>query len=1772
MQTQHRGASIGRGEGTLPQGRAVLFALAAMAVVAASLPALSESTAFDYAPGRCVIKAGVLNLELAGGGLQGNPNLGTNLITDPGIMEGLRRASFRPPRWDFVNPQGTTRDLAGAYVPEGSPLYWQVVLRANERTDLSGYDLLYLCSTDLTVLTSFQVDSLLAAVNQGAVLWIDSANPTNTAAGAPCPWNTSPLFFGFTADTLSVTSLVVTNHALVTRPFRMAAAQMTQIGIAGDTDRLDVSANLRHMFPLLGSGNYTVAAAGRYGGGGFVVTGGDVGAEIAGWAAGGLPDPLAPQAADVMFACNIAAWATGWTQSRQSRGTRASIGELWADLDVKWQRAVTEPVVSSPVIDEVGREFLVSYGVSRNLQPRLYCFDSDPAQDIDGDGNADDGIADYAGPGSADLIWAVDLPGSPRSASAAVATAAIGSGTDVVLVSLWYTDTGRDRVRVVCYRGADGTGVWSADLTPFRAQADDVSISTPVVHDGYVYVLVSELDSTGPGGNATYGRVFCFDLATGGNATNGFWWMYPDPSLAPPPGSARDQYQMALPPLDDPAWVAAANRGELPPVPTPTPSVGSAPQYPGTIPEAPATFDPHLDAVAYFGTPASRGWNGTVPTTLAGLGSDFALVPTPCNPLASPPEPSPDPFAANRRHYRIRFLSHPPNPPWDPLPPLPPLPDAAAAPPAISNVWTYYDPGLTGSTAPIGPAAAAMDPAAVNGFFEYPYYEVQRWLASLPDLGAPSYYSVQTGCPALLLVNYTHQDYAGTPPSLQWFRDDLNLKAVLPGPVLYERRYPAGGARVSGQSVGKDVLAGARSGGGVIGLDPATGEKRWAYDPTTAASPGDAAGASVETAPADAKTAVVSSASVPIAANEGYRSHTFALDPRPDVTVTLRINPPLVGTVSVSLATGAGGTPLLDPTCYQVDFANSRMTFPSAIADNVTSGGVGVGAVYGRMLIVTYAPAGGPAATGVYSAPDLARWEYVPGWSYNSASNWTIRLRHHPVLLSSVAATLPNGMAVAGLVAGEATVTVSGQVWLPTGLINCAAATYAASGAPVQRGAELLFAYGGMTPDGPVTVPNAYEPLERHQIPWLTGRSLAPPVTANDGQTVLLGTESFDLGATGALTASPFAGGYWLDYSTTPPTPRAMADPRRTMLGLAWDKVTNAVRGVLVKPVYEPPSASGAPPRVPIVSGAPAVSGDTAFVSTRVLNTLPNTTDPNTLPYGYEGTPVASYASALSPMRTVIADDQRIVETVGSRVDWVCSGPRVLDSAWYNDDARANARWPEGDPTANPPVAPAPEARLPFSRPAKAARLTHEDFLARLGWTVPRWARPAGGNYALVDAGLGAGDTLVVDTGNNRVVEIDRKGRQAWPLASYQPNVNNPPPPGTRRSTDHLGFDYHTSPANTNLSLNHPTDAYRYWMLVNNVWEMHTVIADSGNCRVVDVVTTFGFVEQNDITYVTQTHVVSVVTPPHIATPASTRPGERVRVAYTKAVPLINPASGLVDGYLCAASNLNELVVIAANAARTVDPPAGDALPGGGGTWSMWSWLYANDADASAATDDRLIFENIRDVQVSLQPDVNGVPYLFVAVVCGRYRGPLANPYAINVPANGRAAGPVCLEFRLGDLVAGFDRSTPATWTLCPAAGGWWVPYWYYTDRDYQAGPLGRLFRPGQTTVDTKTFAPVSSQRLSYGRHLIANYKGFVENLTHPNLGTATDYGTPPSLGSDVFEVETQYTTPNDPATQRHIIDVHRAIPDPWDDEWADPINQPSYAQRVQDSGGPVVP
>ena len=39
-----------------------------------------------------------------------------------------------------------------------------------------------------------------------------------------------------------------------------------------------------------------------------------------------------------------------------------------------------------------------------------------------------------------------------------------------------------------------------------------------------------------------------------------------------------------------------------------------------------------------------------------------------------------------------------------------------------------------------------------------------------------------------------------------------------------------------------------------------------------------------------------------------------------------------------------------------------------------------------------------------------------------------------------------------------------------------------------------------------------------------------------------------------------------------------------------------------------------------------------------------------------------------------------------------------------------------------------------------------------------------------------------------------------------------------------------------------------------------------------------------------------------------------------------------------------------------------------------------------------LIFQNIRHVSADYCTDENGALYIYLMVVCGRYRGPLANP------------------------------------------------------------------------------------------------------------------------------------------------------------------------------------
>jgi len=235
-----------------------------------------------------------------------------------------------------------------------------------------------------------------------------------------------------------------------------------------------------------------------------------------------------------------------------------------------------------------------------------------------------------------------------------------------------------------------------------------------------------------------------------------------------------------------------------------------------------------------------------------------------------------------------------------------------------------------------------------------------------------------------------------------------------------------------------------------------------------------------------------------------------------------------------------------------------------------------------------------------------------------------------------------------------------------------------------------------------------------------------------------------------------------------------------------------------------------------------------------------------------------------------------LVETIGSERTWTLTGSKAYT---YGRSA------------------PEPKRIVPFSRPAKCAALSD-------------------------------GSLLVVDTGNNRVIVVDRQGNQTWPLDEY-------------------GFDYYSSPARTdaavpggvagnyNLQLSQPADAHRY---VDAAGAAHTVITDTGHNRVVDVITTA-------LPGGGQQHRVVEVTPSHVRPPWD--PTRQLKLRYVRAQPIFDFNNNNVIGYLCAATNVDRVVVVEAGT-RYVDPNPG-TIPPGGTPAPPWRWARPPTVQRRAA-------------------------------------------------------------------------------------------------------------------------------------------------------------------------------------------------------------------------------
>lgn len=1720
--------------------------------------------------------------------------------SNPYLFTGLQRSGYCPPQWEFVNPLAQTEvtqeiqlrwlnpahsDLGagpmywanrgfvmgnelGRTMPRDWPQYWEVpTARASE---LSGMDLIYvsvpiLADTDPAWSLG---EAVLKAVEDGALLWIDQTTTADGLVGAvpgvrpespparPLPdlllpprttidpaASERPRPFAFeavaaatgraAADIIPLPTATVSSIDILRKPYRLETWDVATIGIqragapAGDPalfqivwPLMDTTGTYPHrtevdFTPLirLMDGNTVLgpsAMVAPYGSGAILVTAGNVGQDIEAWAIGG-GRPNRFQTPDIRFAVNALTWALDRRQGGSSGGQRAS-DHVRSPLQVRWQYPNPGRVspadgttdvplgpVMAPPLHFNGRLYALANRDSGGAA-RLVCLDPDPAQDLCGgvgatdqgpDGNGDDGIQDYSFGAEYDVIWEYELPAgmSPKTSSpvgAYLPTAA--SPAEATLPGIVFSAAPVDASsladgQVLCVNALTGAVVWTRVIRPYSAfgsaglgvnQSAVCDVSTPAVTDGWVYVVASEYADglPGPLSERTYGRAWCFDLATGGAVLGdptlgGALWVYPDCDLdRDGTVDAYPENQKWLPAFNDPGWVADVGVGassglqpnpggpvECPTMRTAAPIISSAQRQP-VVDAAGTGWRPGLcDALMLVGTPLSSNWTGTGIFTnpLVG-GSELALAPTPSGgdgtgALGTPRQ--------NASYYCV------------------PLNASQAA----FTAARVAGGGAAVLATPTDTAATTVAHFAdVNGTAS----GVRQFLAAWDALARPEVDRVDlaSGCDIEL-------QYAAAGP-YEVYR--------LPGPVAWRNYYPMGQIRLPSGALADSMLyassvppttldqpmsdSSVSGGAGVTGLitalDSVTGAIRWRLDPRAVAPNPPIAGdlgtecQSLMSRPATADdgTLVTTVSHWPVGgpdAGTGEPSRNAVMGFRAGADFEVHLGPTLADTVGVSrdvtaapvvrlLETGA----VVAPYAYEVDYERRILRFPARYAYDVPivapDPTAGPDSVAGKALLVTWDDTTGTTHDGTSGDGDLVvmspghNFAYVPGF---------VKLSRYPVPVDSVVVTVASGATgvtggavVSGVQPGEPTVSydygpgaedvlANGWLDLRTAYVdrNGNGSDDTGSGVDLSVvGLDLQVTYTGYdrraegwTPiaalaafddvNGFVPIPNPALGLgaERTQVPVAFGPSLGGATVA--GRTILVGTEGLDSN--------------WTDTFQTPMGGVSASD---TLLTMNWEPSESRLTGRLTQPAQD---ASGF---VPAVSAPVSVSGDDAFVGVRTLST--------------PGVPTGEgYVSALGTERTLIAAGSRIVECIGAE-------PARTIEGYIDTDG--NSR--------------------PFGQIAKAMRL-------------------AGGNILVVDSGLSV------------VVEVDGNGRQVWPVGG---GANN-----------------------ERMLLNKPTDAWRYYTTsAAGLHLMHTVIADSGNFRIVEVVSW-----PTSLTDPTLSHSVYVVSPETIA---GGRPGERVRIEYQKAQPILDPRTGALWGYLASAANWNTPLI--------VEPPRWDAA---GNYWGPRA-----NFSPGVPSDPAPIGARIGEVGLAAGLGANSSWMPWVPLTGQQF----ANIRQVEYVTYGGSGGdPSLTPFGAGSATyAWVVASSYAGMPGLPmgvyefdVAGGGGLSY-LFTRADFASGATvaeenrGPIGLPNGSWLQ-KPFFPVSAKRLRSGDYLVANYSGLAENLSQANVGAAA-IGR--GLGSEVFTVTRYGVAPASRIYQRD------SIPDPRRTEWPEPLSLLSYAER----------
>ncbi|MFW5866235.1 MAG: hypothetical protein ACOCX2_00370 [Armatimonadota bacterium] len=1654
-------------------------------MLTAAVSAMAADTAFRYNTAQRVINACVLAVDV-----DPDPDDVSYEAATPWIFEGMRRPNLTPDDWVFENPLAGGTVVPGRTPDEvlvrGTPQYWTVELTDESATRLVGMDIIYLSASTLE-LTPQQQDGLRAAVEAGAVLWVDSAidpdDPAVVTEVLDFPWlmaeGATNVFDYVDADNYALDAIDERN-GLLQDPHPLNSSAVARLGNWPNRADYDATAyttghylveteldpNFRTIVENVAyddDGNevdsWPWAVAMQYGSGNVLVTTGGVGRDVVEWLLEGdtdeadfRPSPNFLQAPDVKLALNAVQWKDRWQQARETpRAAATSVARAPFPLDVVWQYPdstddpgaagapvppVIGSVVSTPVYDR-SMVYAVSLPASLpdidDVPGYLMAFDMRPEQDRDGDTQFDDGVPDRAFGSSYDLIWYATLPEN--------ATTRYSSPT---LTS--YVDPGGD-----------------------LADYDDDTTYPQAVLISYVDTATGE------------GWVDCYDASVSGGGT--LLWRREIPAF-----SASAQVVALSTPIVHKGYVyVLASEYDV--------ALG-ANHRDSTYGRAHCfELDFQWDETEPWTTEASWWVYPSEQVNLDGIGTDL----TDTEPQRSlPPFHNPNWLAESGVYAGGRTD-------------LPPAPGAIPVVHGVGNsvdgedvdaLLTFgtpvsyewdggnieIDTSLGGSQYPLVPAPLREDdfrpakPGIPSGLpatmpwgigLNHDYFKIRtnQDVASVTGIEGEltaadvDQYDTTLGEPYIwfsaasvreAIIEEVAASGGVNPLEAQLGLDvNVNYNGLpdaephrIPGPVRWKRTFERGEpinqpgamgadaiAVTSGRPIDYDLTGNPGGSGGVAELDAASGATRWSYDPSRR-MPGRSANASGESTTAaafDDETIIVGESAVDYdPAAPSSVSSVIGLNRQMDVQIDLR--------------TDAAGTYVHEGE-YPVEVSIAWWNIASGLWEYpvLSSASYTVDPWLGRIMFSAASAAnlidedGSELGISAYGrtlrvewadgtfedhiVPDIERFHHTPDY---------IRLRHRPYDATSVTITRPDGTPVSGADSISAAQDFGEpddvRPAILDGWVDLSLAVDA-DGVSVEPGDELLVSYIGWSEaEGDwIGIPDPSRNIaeERHQRAVEFGPSLSSPAVAGD--TVHLGTQGRD-----ADMDAVFDG----------------PDEAKTMLSLIWNKATGFARSGRSQPAYPQAGFGGG---IPVVSGAPSITEDRVFVGSRMMSA------PDATGIG------PGYVSALAPWRVLLCDSNRIVETTGSEPGWVCTG---TSSPQRTQDYIGE------------------DVQRPFSRPAKATRLT-------------------------------TGNILVVDSGNHRVVEIDRAGRVVWPL-------------------DGRGYEYYTSPDNNDLKLSRPADAHRYYEVEGGRPHWITVVADTGNGRVVEIDTTF----HNPDTGVLdgrQRHDVRVLTPTYVRGPNGAQ-----RVRYISAAPIRDPRNDTVLGYLCAASNLNQLLVVTASEDnRLVNPFASvsvdNANATAGSTWRHWAWLYdADPSDTDNVSNQPLQFENIKHVDVQR---IGGT--IHVAVTCSRYVGRSGEPPH---PLADDGAG--VFEFEID-----VSSADPALWELSGFDAGWASddPHWTFVGADYRGRPM--------TTITTdagdfdKRWYPVSSQRLSSDTVLITNSLTQIENATYANIGAGVRNAV---LGSHIFEVMTD--------ASGHHLDADRSVPAPGE-MWIDPFTQPAHAE-----------